>query len=349
MARRKARVPQGKKLQPAVKTMKFKLPKPEGAAFGNATIDLSQCASLLNRRFYRQGLNWAVGGFTLQGFAGVSAYVEISKIPDTWVASNAWEKGFRAWDKMNREALQEAESTKARFTDFKVYMDQDHLDAGVAANLLPFDNATTGTDQQAVAGEWEMSQFMVPEVIDAALDPTNTSMPMDVIWVGENFNGAADRVVSLIQGYANSRALPSITDPNVPDDADDTDGSTPENWLSAIFNEGNEQTGDVLAIVTEENNEPPYPYENDGTHTSTMYPGGADQLPNLELHYPMQIAPTTVSGLNTAPGGNFQGGLIRVQYSIAVTDPSIEAECMLLVHLVPGHHRGYLCESMQDV
>ena len=349
MARRKARIPQGKKLQPAVKTMKFKLPKTEGVAFGNATIDLSQCASILNRRFYRQGLNWAVAGFTLQGFAGVSAYVEISKIPDTWVASNAWEKGFRAWNKMNREALQEAESTKARFTDFKVYMDQVHYDAGVGLNLLPFDNATTGSDVQAVPGEWEMSQFEIPQVYNALLDPTNQSTGMGIIWTGDNFNGAADPVVSLIQGYANSRALPSITDPNVPDDASDTDGLTPENWLSAIFNEGNEQTGDVLAHVTEQNNEPPYPYENDGTHIDTMYPGGATQLPNLELHYPLQIAPSTVSGLSTAPGSNFPGGLIRIQYSITVNDPSIDAETMLLVHMVPGDHRGYLAESMQDV
>jgi hypothetical protein len=103
-------------------------------------IDLSQCASLVNRRFYRQGLNWAVAGFKLISGADVRALTSISKIPNTWVASNAWEKSFRAWNKQQMDAIEEAgaESALARFRDFKVFADVDHVSAGFAANLLPF-------------------------------------------------------------------------------------------------------------------------------------------------------------------------------------------------------------------
>ena len=132
MARRKARVPQGKKLQPAVKTMLFNI-----TTSGPQTIDLSQCASLANRRFYRQGLNWAVAGFTFITSGSQAGTIGVAKIPDTWVSSNAWEKGFRTWNKLNDEALDEAESIKPKFTDFKVFMDAIHHDAGSPANLIP--------------------------------------------------------------------------------------------------------------------------------------------------------------------------------------------------------------------
>ena len=138
MARRKARIPQGKKIQPAVKTLVFN--------FSNESIDyidISQCASLVNRRFYRQGLNWAVAGFTLITTPNTSGNLVIQKISDSWVAFNAWEKGFRVWQRMNNEALSESESVKSKFTDFKVFMDSVHHSVGSAANLIPVDENGT--------------------------------------------------------------------------------------------------------------------------------------------------------------------------------------------------------------
>ena len=71
MARRKARIPQGKKLQPVPLTMTFDLGTLDPSAGGgfNTTrsvyIDLSQCASLVSRKFFRQGLVWATAGMKL--------------------------------------------------------------------------------------------------------------------------------------------------------------------------------------------------------------------------------------------------------------------------------------------
>ena len=48
------------KIQPAVMTLNLVIPSTAPGAIASETLDLSQCASLLNRRFYRQGLNWAV-------------------------------------------------------------------------------------------------------------------------------------------------------------------------------------------------------------------------------------------------------------------------------------------------
>lgn len=347
MARRRKR--RTKKIEPAVKTLTFTVPAAGGVGFGSTTIDLSQCASLVNRRFYRQGLNWAVAGFTVRAFEGVTAYLEIGKIPDTWVASNAWEKGMRHWNEMNDDAMDAAESIKPKFYDFKVFMDHIHHTDGVAANLLPEDFCNTGSNNLFLPGTWDMSKFSIP-TSTTSVSPTTD---FECIWVGPNFPGAGASgldAVSLIDGYSSSRALPAVPgDPNVPADAADAGPSlTPENWLSALDNEGIDQDSDILDNLINENNQAPYPFENDGTYTDTQYPGGANNAPCLELHAPVQITAATTTSLARAPGTNFPGGLIRIQHSITA-EQGVDAEVLFQVHLVPGPHRGYLCESMQDV
>ncbi len=340
MARRKARIPQGKKIQPAVKTILL-----NADAGGSYTCDISQCASLLNRRFYRQGLNWAVAGFTFITQSGTTGTIGVGKIPDTWVSSNAWMKGFATWQKMNNEALEEAESVRPKFLDFKVFMDAEHHIAGSAANLTPYSGnpATLLT-----LGEWDYSSFLIP-------DSSNPGAAQDreIIWTGPNYPGASPasllNAVSLIEGYAASRGLPDIRDPNAPDDAADADGTTPENWISATFNEGTVQDDRVLGDMLEENNKAPYPFENDGVNTDTQYPGGANQPAGaggkLELHDIVGVTATTIGNTTQMRGGNFQGGLIRFD----LTGLSDTQAVAILVHLVPGPHRGYMCQAMQDV
>ena len=312
-------------------------------------IDLSQCASILNRRFYRQGLNWAVASFEFITPGPFTGEISISKIPDTWVASNAWMKGFSTWQKMNNEALEEAESVKPKFLDFKVFMDSDHHLAGSAANLLPL-----GRSGVATPGEWEYSQFVIPV---GTASPGATG-DREIIWTGANYPGvgaSGQDAVSLIEGYAASRGLPDILDPNTPEDAASVDGFNPQNWLSAVFNEGTDQTEDVLESMIDENNLAPYPFENDGTSTDTQYPGGANQLPGTEILDVVKLSNTTVGAKALLPGSNFQGGLIRidntpVRYSLPNGDQTNAfGSVQMIVRLVAGPHRGYMCQPMQDV
>ncbi len=351
MARRKARIPQGKKLQPAPLTMTFVIPTPDNYLATENFIDLSQCASLINRRFYRQGLNWAVSNFavsatvtTAGGATSPRGSVSISKVPHTWVASNAWEKGFHAWNDMNNEALESTESIKPKFTDFKVYMDSAHATNGVGANLLPLDAAGNAY----TAGTWDMSAMTIPTSGD-----TGNAIDYEIIWTGASYPGAGASgldSVSLIEGYASSRGLPEIRDPNAPADASDVGPTaTPENWIGALDNEGTDQDQDVLANMLADNIRAPYPYENDGVHTDTQYPGGANQAPGLENHFVLPISQTTIGGLSNIPGGAFYGGLIKISTSGDLTPSSAGGGVYLQVHLVPGTHRGYMCQKMQDV
>ncbi|MDC0468567.1 hypothetical protein OAN98_06320 [Bacteroidia bacterium] len=321
------------KIEPAVMTVPFILP--DGPA--TSTIDLSQVASLINRRFYRQGINWAVAGFKVISPGNATGSLSIAQLPNTWVMSNAWEKSMRTWTKMNREALAETESVRPKFLDFKIYADATHHNAGYGANLLPIDFAGV----PVTVGEWEPSKVVVP-----LTDGSDNAFSREMIAVGPNYpgNGASGLdALSLIEGYAASRGLPDVLSPNAPDDAASVNGSAPQNWMAAIFNEGTDQDDLVLDDMITENNIAPYPFENDGVNLDTMYPGGANQLATLQYHDSAIISATTIGGVTTLKGGNFPCGLIRI--ASVIDSPGT----ILQVNLVPGNHRGYLCESMTEM
>lgn len=335
------------KVQPAVLSMIFNIQYDSEGAKQSQFIDLSQCASIMNRRFYRQGLNWAVSGFKVLTEAGVLGQVSISKLPNTWIMSNSWEKGFRSWQRMNNEALDESPSIKPKFLDFKIFADENHHNSGFAANLIPQSSATDSLPPQvATTGEWESSKLRIPDAI------SESTREREIIAVGANYpgNGASGlNAVSLVEGYAASRGLPNVLDPNTPSDADDATGIAPDNWISALFNEGTEQTADVIEDMISENNIAPYPFENDGVHTDTMYPGGANQLSTLEIHDVDFITGTTVGGTTRMKGGNFPCGLIAIGLSGFEGTPAKPDGFLVQVDLVPGTHRGYLCEPMTEM
>ena len=324
------------KIEPAVMTLTFATP---GSGAARSYIDLSQVASLVNRRFYRQGINWAVAGFKVASQRTGS--VNIFKLPNTWVMSNAWEKSMRTWNKMNREALADTGSVRPKFLDFKIYADSLHHTAGYGANLMPL----SATGAVANVGEWEPSKIVFP---DSSVPGSVKSM--ELVAVGGNYpaSGASGlRAVSVIEGYANSRGLPNVLDPNTPNDADDASGPFPQNWMTAIFNDGTDQSEEVLDDLTSENNLAPYPFENDGVNTDTMYPGGANQLTGLEWHDFVQIYESSLTNgisVQRLKGGNFPCGLVCVDWT-----PNESANLVIQIDLVPGHHRGYLCEPMTEM
>jgi len=325
------------KIQPAVQTLFFTgltVPastfNPDGTPIvlqeAEYYIDLSQCASLANRRFYRQGLNWAVAGFKMVSGGDVRALTSISKIPNTWVASNAWEKAFRAWNKQQMNAIDEAgaESAVARFRDFKVFADADHATLGIPNNLLPFAHSP---------GEWEHSLIVLPNadidpVSGARTEPRENMLHM----VGANeviVGSTASR--GIIEGYADSRAYPQSPDPVSP--AIDSGN----NWMRAMFDVGNDNE-EVTDNATDRNDNLPYP--------QVEYPGGQTQAALLQQHDREFISATTIGGTTRLKGGNFPCGLIKISL-VNLTAEEISPQ--LYLDLIPGNHRGYLCEPMTEM
>lgn len=334
-------------MQPAVHTLTFATGSVSTGNTGTYYIDLSQVASLVNRRFYRQGVQWAVANFKLKSLQ--SGSVQIGKLPNTWIMSNAWEKGFRTWQRLNDEASDESQSIKPKFLDFKIYADATHHAAGVGANLIPVDYDGT----EYTTGTWDMSKMIIPKT-----DGTGGVSQREIIAVGPNYPGPAvgsgHNAVSLVDGYAASRGLPNVKDPNMPADAGSVDVVAAENWMQATFNEGTDQDHEVIEDLLLDNNIAPYPFENGddgagGVYTDTMYPGGANQAPTLEWHDTVEIYSASGIagagvGTQNGKGGMFPCGLIRIDWT-----PEVSANLVLQVDLVPGPHRGYLCAPMTEM
>ncbi len=325
-----------KKLQPAEMTMSFSILQGLAGATQTGFIDLSQVASIINRRFYRQGLNWGVAGMKFISLE--PGLITVCKLPNTWVLSNAWHKSYAIWRQMIENAVDEPgmESIKGRFLDFKIYADDDHHALGFGANLLPYD---CGLAQSATAGQWQPSILAIP-----ASDSSSIT-DYEMIAVGANMPGAGAsglNAKSLIQGYADSRGLPPQEDPNVPVDAS-------LNWMAAVFNDGTLQSNAVIGDLEVTGDNPPYPFEGDvAGHVDTMYPGGETQMPHLQIHDITQIfatSGTTNVGTARGKGGNFPCGLVKIDW----TASDAPANLVVQVDLIPGHHRGYLAEAMQEM
>ena len=303
------------KTEPAEKTLLFQLTGGQSTTY----IDLAQCMSIVNRRFYRQGINVAVADFKLVSTAGVNGGLSVSRVPHTYVAANAWKKAFEAWNKQQKEALAEsgASGARAKFSDFKVYLDTGHV---AATNLLPTDFAGV----PAAPGEWEYSQIVIP---NSGAPGVNDERYLH--FTGANFNNPTSR--GLIEGYADSRAFPQSPDPV------DSGLDSNSNWLAKMFDVGDNQ-GDVIDNATDKNDELPYPQVN--------YPGGENQLATPQYHDSAFIGGNTIGGITHLTGGQFYCGLVRMDHNFIIPEGG---SVFLKLTLVAGNHRGYLCEPMGDV
>jgi len=192
-------------------------------------------------------------------------------------------------------------------------MDQTHVAGGFAQNLLPVGITP------ALAGEWLASEFVIPD------EGTNTVSTFKVHMMGnDNTNGKG-----LVVGYARSRALPFDPDPK-------TFSTLSENWISQVFNQGTLQTSEVLDDLEITNDSLPY---------ADDYVGGST-IPQNEIVDEIVFRNTAD---RPAPGsrlsiGGFTApcGLIRINHLAGAT-------LRMYVDLVPGTHRGYLCEKMGDM
>lgn len=327
-----ARTKKSMKIQPAVRTITIPIGLLDPGITAK-TVDISQIASICNRRFYRQGLNWAVSGFTLHANEGTVGSISVKKLPNTWSLSNGWEKVFRAWQRQQNEALEDGsqQSVKARFNDFKIYMDGEHRTAGYSDNMLPAVTDTSGSWISYTPGEWEPTPIVVPNFGGAA----GVTQEIFIKGVG----AAASNTHSLIQLYEDSRSVPQSPDPDVPGDVLNNN-----NILSLMFDVGADNT-EVLSNVVGENNDLPYDQLN--------YPGGAVQAPQLQFHDRISATATTISSKIPGRGGNFPCGLVRFDIDGTLGASSVMGEVVpnayIQIHLVPGMHRGYLCERMTEM
>ncbi len=316
----KARKP--KKIEPAVMQLEFQVPA------GSSYIDLALAASIVNRRGYKQeDTTWAVSSFELFIVnPAATGTVAIGKLPETWVMENAYTKGKALWERMNDQVLDTEPSIDGAYEDFKIGMDAAHCVATIQDTLnpagtilTPFQGAYTVADfntTTAPIADWDMSVIEIPN------DPAGGTT------TGYKLHALGPDGVSkgLIAGYALSRARPAQIDPNVP---------RVEGWMNELFDDG-EQLEEIRDNLMDQNDRAPYPVGAE-TSVNEYYPGGANEFVQPQVHSFCNFTSTTVSQKNTIMGGIFKLGLMKI-----INDT--ESVVNMLVHLVPGHHRGYMVE-----
>lgn len=317
-------------MEPVPLKMVFSMPATQGLGY----IDISQCASLLSRKFLRQGLNWAVGSVKITMPAASSSAgnaVYISTLQHSWVTANAWKKSQALWQEQQDEAIDDSgsESAVARYRDFKILADPLH-ETDLSLNLLPvglgpgtpagpFPSAIV-TTASPLQGEWEPSQIVIPN--DGAVGVTNEYYL--------RMHGASDATTKgIIVGYANSRAFPHSPDPVSP--------TISQSWMNDMFDVGDDNT-QVVDNATNRNDDLPY--------DQNQYVGGGSNFVEMENQC-FAFNSNTIGERQYSFGGfSAPCGLLRVDNLYSSTEGN---DIIIEINLMPGHHRGYLAEPMQEM
>ena len=325
---RKTRSKRGlRKLQPAVRKMFFSLPiQNDGTDPIVRYIDISQCASIVNRRFYRQGVNWAVAGIRIHTNSSTTGTLNVYKIQETWMSANAWVKSKALWDEMNDQVLDNQPSIKPRFHDFKIHMDNDHINNQFGENLIPYNEDKAGVQTEYLEGEWTRSLIEMPNVGSAG-----TTVAYALKMHGSDSSSSK----ALLQGYADSRSVPTEPDP-------ETQAGADTGWMNNLLDAG-DTYDDIAANLQTIGEDLPY--------NQLEYPGGGANAEDPALHAIAIVSPTTIGGQTSIEGGTFYCGLVKLVNTLVDSDDPLTraTACEVELLLVPGNHRGYLCEKMEDL
>lgn len=334
MARRKSK----QHIQPAELDLWFDISTP-----GEYFIDLGQCLSLVNRKFYRQGMQYAVD--SMQMFANGVVKNFVYRLPNTWVVANAWEKAMRHWKKQQDETMNEGglQSTTARYRDFKVFMNPLHAanyTTGATPNTVPDNYLTSDATAEA---EWSLSRFVIPN----NFAPGNTDEYYGHI-LGDNATLLAPALHNskgLVVAYAESRSRPQTDDPNIVQAAG--------GGLYGLMEDVGDDNVEIINLAQEQNDRPPYLLDQDTGEE--YYPGGANQPDDGgigHLETVMTVRNTAAAGGDTsttyAPGFLANLGLLMI--STQHPDPEHEPGAVkFCVTLAAGPHKGVMARPYQDV
>jgi len=295
------------KIVPAVRHLRYEMTN--SATAGTETshyMDIARDLSVINRRLMRQGRVYHVKKVTVvsSNTPNGENRISASVIGPSWVARQAWKRGFETWKKMNSEAMHaNLPSVQGTWADFKVYMDEGQTTHTL---LTPKDN---GGNNYAV-GEWTYARYVSPD--------GTTSADEFGAWMLGAHDGAAGawNHIGLIKSYAESRATVQDGSPLVPSTLSDDP-------LVNVFDYGT-TVDEVLNNIEGDNDQAPY--------NIFTYPGESGNGPK-----PLLVQDATIVDGRAVMGG-FEAMLGLIEFEIK---SPIESDVYsVLVELAPGPYRG---------
>lgn len=285
-------------------------------------------------------MQYVISNVELYGDLDDTSTVSINRLSEYWGISNSWVKAFSHWRKQEDDAMDASgsKSRQAKWSDFKIFMNQYHTAATAASQaLLPVNCVTEATAQgvdPSVHTEWDYSHIVVPN--DGAVGVTNE---YKLQMLGDDDDPAL--IKGLVHNYALSRARPMSFDPNQP--AVSLDGGLYQDMIDV-----GDDIEEVLSNTRTENFIPPYllgSSDSGGSPPMEWYPGGAnDWVAGLTNQDTLSVRGGS-SALNTDNSGPFSAlcGLVEFN-NLHPTD-----NLFIKVTLAPGAYHGVMARPMQDV
>ena len=311
------------KIEPAVRQLIYDVPN------GTSYIDIAKDLSIVNRRLYRQGMTYVIQDIQIGLPAGMRAtdvfQISLRACPNSWIAHNAWTKGFSAWRTQQRQITDALGQISGKWSDFKVYLDDTHEDS--SNQLIPQD--ANGDDYSL--GEWEYSKLVFDD------DGTEREFKMHMIGSSNLADTNEESGIALIEEYADSRPYFAET-PVVP-------GAASNTIYAKLM--GTDEMSDMLVDNIEGDNDLP-PYDADD------YPNGS-----TNADHPVEVRWGSVNATQSStmlPGFIAPLGLVQiVTAELALADPTdptaqyaavAAATTQVMLTIAPGTYRGVLAAKM---
>ena len=213
-------------------------------------IDIAMALSTINRKFARQGVYYYVN--SVEVYNNETGVVDLHTLPDTWVTKNAWNRGFKLFQKMN--AMTDSPMTnigRPKYHDFKIFFDQRHVAAGSTHPSMSDINATMSPRNP---DDWDYSRFVsADDDQDASANADEFYVHMIGPHVGSSSNWSS---VGLIKSYSESRSTIPVASPN----QTNVDLADP---LMDIFDfSSEEQMDDIVSNLLVDNDSAPYDHNS---------------------------------------------------------------------------------------
>lgn len=295
---------------------------------GTNYIDIARSLSRVNRKLFRQGRLYAIGGMTFQWKGAAQTnnlVVSVSTAPNSWVVRNSWTKGCALWRQMQDLVLDDNPSLKGKWHDFKVQLDSGQI-SGNTRDVQNWEGFPAAGAPYA-PGEWNMSTYVMPQhEVDPATGLPLPAQEFDAVLIGLDTSSKKSLVNAYQESRAQVQAAPAL-DPGM---------ST--SFFNLLTDTGSQEP-ELADLIADENDDAPYDKDD--------YPGGnvnaiAPQVQHIQTV--SAFAPTGHIGGFVAPCGLVQintAGLDANGDYIAAPD-----DVKLVVHIVPGPYRGVLAEAM---
>ncbi len=292
---------------------------------GVSIIDIPRALSLMNRKSLRSGYVYSIDYLEFIGLANDE--ISIFKIPEGYVTNRSWSNGFSIWRQQRSDAMDNEGTSPGKWADFKCWMSEAHY-LGTFPELFPLGMTASGISQtplSAKGAEWNRADIVVNDVSAA------TTFDVAVGMLGEENPPSYG---ALIQAWGDTRAGTVAPDPNQP-------GQLSISWISRTGAESSDMSVDVLNLIEEENDNPPYANETDAA-LAPVYVGGSESAVGGVSHDSALVGTTgRAVGLS---GGLFPLGLIGV----VLGGNTSEIPRILRIHVSRGKYKGVSALKIGD-